>query len=173
MGWLVHTFGWQSVFYVMGAPRHRDGLRLAEDHLRPEGPPRVNEASWLTSRRRRAGRPRSRKARRAGAEQDRHLACIKQLLGNRMLLGVYIGQYCITTLTYFFLTWFPVYLVQERHMTILKAGFVPRCPPWRASSAASGRLHLGPHDQGRLLAVDGAQDADRLRHAAGDEHDRL
>ena len=38
-------------------------------------------------------------------------ACIKELLGNRMLLGVYIGQYCINTLTYFFLTWFPVYLV--------------------------------------------------------------
>jgi ACS family glucarate transporter-like MFS transporter len=45
-----------------------------------------------------------------------------------MLLGVYIGQYCITTLTYFFLTWFPVYLVQERHMTILKAGFVASLP---------------------------------------------
>jgi len=55
-------------------------------------------------------------------------ACIKELLGNRMLLGVYIGQYCITTLTYFFLTWFPVYLVQERGMSILKAGFVASLP---------------------------------------------
>jgi ACS family glucarate transporter-like MFS transporter len=53
---------------------------------------------------------------------------IKQLLSNRMLLGVYIGQYCITTLTYFFLTWFPVYLVTERHMTILKAGFIAALP---------------------------------------------
>ena len=33
-----------------------------------------------------------------------------------MLLGVYIGQYCITTITYFFLTWFPVYLVEQRHV---------------------------------------------------------
>jgi ACS family glucarate transporter-like MFS transporter len=56
------------------------------------------------------------------------MAAIKELLSNRMLLGVYIGQYCITTLTYFFLTWFPVYLVQERHMTILKAGFVASLP---------------------------------------------
>ncbi|ELX08190.1 D-glucarate permease [Janthinobacterium sp. HH01] len=55
-------------------------------------------------------------------------SCIRQLLGNRMLLGVYIGQYCINTLTYFFLTWFPVYLVSERHMTILKAGFVAALP---------------------------------------------
>jgi ACS family glucarate transporter-like MFS transporter len=58
----------------------------------------------------------------------RTLGCIKEMLGNRMLLGVYIGQYCITTLTYFFLTWFPVYLVQERGMTILKAGFVASLP---------------------------------------------
>jgi ACS family glucarate transporter-like MFS transporter len=56
------------------------------------------------------------------------LAVIKELLSNRMLLGVYIGQYAITTLTYFFLTWFPVYLVKERHMTILKAGFVAALP---------------------------------------------
>jgi ACS family glucarate transporter-like MFS transporter len=53
---------------------------------------------------------------------------IKQLLGNRMLLGVYIAQYCITTITYFFLTWFPVYLVKERGFSILNAGFVAALP---------------------------------------------
>ena len=53
---------------------------------------------------------------------------VKELIGNRMLLGVYIGQYCITTLTYFFLTWFPVYLVKERGMSILNAGFVAALP---------------------------------------------
>lgn len=53
---------------------------------------------------------------------------IKQLLTNRMLIGVYIAQYCITTLTYFFLTWFPVYLVQARGMSILEAGFVASLP---------------------------------------------
>ena len=45
---------------------------------------------------------------------------IKQLLGSRMMIGVYIGQYCINALTYFFITWFPVYLVQARGMSILK-----------------------------------------------------
>ena len=45
-----------------------------------------------------------------------------------MLLGVYIAQYCITTLTYFFLTWFPVYLVQQRGMSILNAGIVASVP---------------------------------------------
>ena len=53
---------------------------------------------------------------------------LKQILSNRMMLGILIGQYCVTTLTYFFLTWFPIYLVQERHMSILKTGLVASIP---------------------------------------------
>jgi ACS family glucarate transporter-like MFS transporter len=55
-------------------------------------------------------------------------AHVRQLLGSRMLLGVYIGQYCITTLTYFFLTWFPLFLVEGRGMSILKVGLVASLP---------------------------------------------
>jgi len=128
MGWLVHTFGWQSVFYVMGAL----GIIVSFVWLKviygPKNHPTVNAAELAEIE---AG----------GALVDLesgkydHTAkkidtwpVIKQLLSNRMLLGVYIGQYCITTLTYFFLTWFPVYLVQERGMTILKAGFIAALP---------------------------------------------
>ncbi|MCS5945264.1 hypothetical protein LNP25_02165 [Klebsiella variicola subsp. variicola] len=53
---------------------------------------------------------------------------IRQLIGSRMMIGIYIGQYCINALTYFFITWFPVYLVQARGMSILKAGFVASVP---------------------------------------------
>ena len=53
---------------------------------------------------------------------------VRQLLSNRMLLGVYLAQYCINVLTYFFLTWFPIYLVQARGMTILQAGLVASLP---------------------------------------------
>jgi ACS family glucarate transporter-like MFS transporter len=49
-------------------------------------------------------------------------------LSHRMLVGIYIGQYCITTLTWFFLTWFPVYLAQARHMSILNVGFAAAVP---------------------------------------------
>ncbi|MDB6126931.1 MAG: D-glucarate permease, partial [Verrucomicrobia bacterium] len=55
-------------------------------------------------------------------------ACFKQLMSNRMMVGIFLGQYCIGTLTYFFLTWFPVYLVKERGMSILKVGFVAVLP---------------------------------------------
>ncbi|MFH4280219.1 MFS transporter, partial [Acinetobacter baumannii] len=53
---------------------------------------------------------------------------VKQLLASRMMLGIFIGQYCVNTLTYFFLTWFPVYLVKERHLSILEAGFAAVAP---------------------------------------------
>ena len=55
-------------------------------------------------------------------------AAVRELLGQRMLVGVYTGQFCITTLTWFFLTWFPVYLVQARHMSILEGGFAAALP---------------------------------------------
>jgi ACS family glucarate transporter-like MFS transporter len=49
-----------------------------------------------------------------------------------MLVGVYVGQYCVNVLTYFFTTWFPVYLVQQRHMDIVHAGI------WSAVPALCG-----------------------------------
>ncbi len=55
-------------------------------------------------------------------------SAVGKLLSNRMLLGIYLGQYCIVTLTWFFLTWFPLYLSQARHMSIMKVGFVATLP---------------------------------------------
>jgi ACS family glucarate transporter-like MFS transporter len=128
MGWLVHSYGWHSVFYVMGGlgivmsmvwlktiygPKNHPGISASELQYIQEGGALVDLDGAQQAK--------------APSQVDT-LAAIKELLSNRMLLGVYIGQYCITTLTYFFLTWFPVYLVQERHMTILKAGFVASIP---------------------------------------------
>jgi MFS transporter, ACS family, glucarate transporter len=53
---------------------------------------------------------------------------LTQLLKSRMFIGVYIAQYCINAITFFFITWFPVYLVQQRGMSILKAGVVAVLP---------------------------------------------
>src|SRR5665647_1893364 len=53
---------------------------------------------------------------------------LPQLLKSRMFIGIYIAQYCINAITFFFITWFPVYLVQERGMSILKAGIVSVLP---------------------------------------------
>ncbi len=126
MGWMVHSYGWQSIFFFMGAL----GIALSVVWLNiiysPKEHPRINETEL-------------RYIEEGGAlvdlDRTQHknhcvdtFLCIKELLASRMLLGVYIGQYCINSITYFFLTWFPVYLVQERGMSILQAGFVASLP---------------------------------------------
>jgi MFS transporter, ACS family, glucarate transporter len=128
MGWLVHAFGWQSVFYVMGGL----GLALAIAWNKviygPRAHPWVNQAEIDYIQAGGALVDLDGKQTPATSAAVDTFACIKELLGNRMLLGLYVFQYCINVLTYFFLTWFPVYLVSERHMTILKAGFVASLP---------------------------------------------
>lgn len=52
----------------------------------------------------------------------------RAVLGNRKLWGVYIGQIAVTSTLWFFLTWFPTYLVKYRHMDFLKVGFMAAVP---------------------------------------------
>jgi len=128
MGWITHAYGWPAVFYVMGAI----GMVVSAIWLKtvhsPKTHPGINRAELDAIAQGGALVDMDQPAARASQADAPKWAYIKQLLGNRMLLGVYIGQYCITTLTYFFLTWFPVYLVKERGMSILNAGFVAALP---------------------------------------------
>ncbi len=118
MGTLADRFGWPSVFAFMGclglglwaawpflihAPRKHPWVNQAEVDYIEQGGGLVDIDQ--------AKRP---------PFSGRILV---QLLKNRMLLGIYLGQYCINVLTFFFITWFPIYLVKSRGMTILHAGF--------------------------------------------------
>ena len=127
-GWITYRFGWPYVFYVMGGIGFVLALVWAKVIYSPREHPRIN-AGELDHIQRGGGlvdMDQDAKARRTVAGPKR--SYLGQLLGNRMLLGVYIGQYCITTITYFFLTWFPVYLVEQRGMSILKAGIAASLP---------------------------------------------
>jgi ACS family glucarate transporter-like MFS transporter len=124
MGWLIHSFGWHAVFAVMGGLGMAFVLvwnRVIHD---PHAHPRANaaEVAYVEAG---GALVRMDQARTSDGPKLRYVG---QLLRTRMLAGVYVAQYCINALTYFFITWFPVYLVRERHMTILKAGFVAAVP---------------------------------------------
>ena len=128
MGWIVHTFGWHHVFSVMGVI----GLIMALIWVKiihdPKDHPLINaaEVEYIEQGGGLVNMDISQKD--SGKQEGPNIAYIKELLKNRMLVGVYIAQYCINALTYFFITWFPVYLVQARGMSILKAGFAAAVP---------------------------------------------
>ena len=128
MGWIAHEHGWSHVFYVMGGLGIIMGIVWIKTIYEPKDHPSINEAEFDYIKQGGAlvdmDAAKDGKAQDSGPRWDH----IRQLLANRMMLGVYIGQYCINTLTYFFLTWFPVYLVKERGLSILQAGFVATLP---------------------------------------------
>ncbi|MBT8767949.1 MFS transporter [Metapseudomonas boanensis] len=126
MGWIVHSLGWEHVFIVMGTI----GILFSGVWLKfiynPKEHPLINQAEidHIASNGALVDMDQNRRQPGNGPTWDH----IKQLVSNRMMAGIYLGQFCINALTYFFLTWFPVYLVQERGMTILKAGIIASLP---------------------------------------------
>ena len=125
MVWVASVLGWPWIFWVMGgfgilltvfwflivhSPRQHPWLTKTElDHIAAGGA--LVDISHGNKSKAKSG-----------------WFYARQLLANRMLVGVYIGQFCITTLTYFFVQWIIPYLMDDRHMSILKAGFVAALP---------------------------------------------
>ncbi|TMV81915.1 MFS transporter [Thioclava sp. BHET1] len=120
-GWLVSRWGWPTPFFVLGGigilcaviwiwfmapPREHSGVSRAELERMIEGGAMVD----IDSRRELASRPPFR------------WSTLGMLFSNRMLWCAYIGQYCGIALSYFFITWFPIYLVQARGMNVMEAG---------------------------------------------------
>ena len=125
MGWVTGTYGWRHTYMVMGGvgllgwalfwlvvnspSRHKRISKREYAHIE-EGGALVN-----------LDRP-------AAVAQPIRWSAVGQLLANRMLLGIYLAQYCITAMTYFFATWFPIYLVRARGLSITQAGFAAALP---------------------------------------------
>lgn len=127
MGWLTHTFGWHYVFLFMGALGIVGSIVWLYFIHDPKEHPHANKAEidYITA----GGALVSMDQKKPGASnQGPKLSYIKQLLQSRMLMGVCLAQYCINALTFFFISWFPVYLVQERGLDILKAGIYAAIP---------------------------------------------
>lgn len=122
MTWILSSWSWHYVFFWAGTC----GVFLAAFWLIYVQEPRKHKsvnAAELDYIEAGGGLPN------IGATKARiRWADAKQLLCNRMMIGVYIGQFCLTTITWFFLTWFPTYLYDARGMSFLKAGFVTAIP---------------------------------------------
>ena len=122
---LQQSFGWQMVFVVTGGvgilwaaiwyavyrePKEFAGANAAEIALIQQGGGLVDLDQ----------RNRSRAAFQPGD--------LMAVLNNRKLWGIYLGQFCLNSTLWFFLTWFPTYLVKYRGMDFIKAGFLASVP---------------------------------------------
>lgn len=127
LGWLTFAWGWEHVFTVMGGIGFVLTFLWVKFIHNPTDHPRMSkeELDYITN----GGAVVDMDHKKPGAVvQGPKLHYIKQLLTNRMMLGVFFGQYFINTITWFFLTWFPIYLVQDKGMSILKVGMVASIP---------------------------------------------
>ena len=126
LAWLQHRYGWHVVFIGTGAagiiwaavwyavyrePRHFKGANRAEIELISEGGGLVDLGHT-----------------RAVQAPGFNPAGLQVVLGKRKLWGIYLGQYAVSSTLWFFLTWFPTYLVKYRGMDFIKSGFLTSLP---------------------------------------------
>ncbi len=128
LGYLTFAWGWEHVFTVMGGLGFVLTAIWVKYMHNPTDHPRMTreELDYISANG--AVVDMDHKKVDDGSQKGPKLDYIKQLLSNRMMLGVFFGQYFLNTITWFFLTWFPIYLVQEKGMSILKVGFVASIP---------------------------------------------
>ena len=124
--WLEANYGWRSVFYATGAIGLVWGILWYFIYRGPRESRAANQAEIDEIQ---AG----------GALVDfgaahRKMPAVLRLddfitvFKYKKLWGVYLGQFAITSSQYFFLTWFPTYLIEYRHLSNLKTGIYASIP---------------------------------------------
>jgi MFS transporter, ACS family, D-galactonate transporter len=125
LSWIEVSFGWRAVFIFTGLL----GLIWAAVWIYLYRDPKdfrgVNQAEidWIAQH---GGIPDlSQRILRSKKLMWRDL---KIVLGHRKLWGIYIGQFGLVSTQWFFLTWFPTYLVTYRHLDFMNAGLLASIP---------------------------------------------
>lgn len=125
---VIAIFGWRASFVVTGilgliwvvfwllfyrSPRQHPRVSQEELQYIETGGARLSEESGSRSSQRRS----------SGGVQWR------DLFRYRTIWGMMLGFFCLNFVIYFFITWFPDYLVTARHFKLLQLGFFGMIPP--------------------------------------------
>ncbi|SAK91127.1 MFS transporter [Caballeronia ptereochthonis] len=120
--WIDHRYGWRALFGIVGAFGIAFGAIWLMRFREPHESKHANRAEldYIAS----GGGVVD------GSQQATRFrwSDIAALLRRRSMLGICIGQFACNSTNVFFLTWFPTYLVTERHMPWLKVGMVAVLP---------------------------------------------
>ncbi|WP_027520605.1 MFS transporter [Bradyrhizobium sp. Ec3.3] len=128
MGFLDHRFGWEHIFTVMGVL----GLAFAAlwfiTYFPPAVHPKVSPVELDYIRAGGAlvdlGSTPANAAENAGPKWSD----LAEIFRSRMLVGIFLAQYGISSITWFFVSWFPSYLVKARGFSVLDASLIATIP---------------------------------------------
>ncbi|MBC8152343.1 MAG: MFS transporter [Bacteroidetes bacterium] len=119
--------GWKGLFITTGAVGLVWGVIWYLLYRDPLDHKRVNEAELAYIE---DGGGILRRAQPASEEKPSvwQWANLQQVFSSRTLWGVYIGQFAVNATLWFFLTWFPTYLVKYRGLDFIKSGYLASVP---------------------------------------------
>jgi ACS family D-galactonate transporter-like MFS transporter len=118
--WISAAYGWRAVFFVTGGVGILFSLLWYGVYRDPHQHRGVNadELQYINEGATAARKPRE--------KFDWRMAL--KLLGYRQILAICIGKFCNNTLLVFFTTWFMTYLIEARHMSMIKVGIFQALP---------------------------------------------
>lgn len=120
--WLLTQYSWHMIFFVTGAFGILFSVVWWFYYRDPKESKSVNKAELDYIK---AGDGLGDTVTKAPSIKWVH---IKALFKYRQLVGIYIGQFATNSTLWFFLSWFPMYLVTEKNMPSLKVGFYAAIP---------------------------------------------
>jgi ACS family D-galactonate transporter-like MFS transporter len=120
--WVLHAYGWRFLLFAVGTVGVLYGLVWWKKFHEPHESTTANRAELDYIAEGGGVVDGSQRATRFAWSQ------IPALLKHRNMLGICLGQFACNSTNVFFLTWFPTYLVTERHMPWLKVGLIAVLP---------------------------------------------
>ncbi|MGA0559955.1 MFS transporter [Larkinella sp. VNQ87] len=123
---IQNQVGWKGLFVITGLVGLAWGVVWYLSYRDPLDHPTVNEAE-LTYIEEGGGLFRGQK-RNAAQPSVWSWANLRLVFSGRTLWGVYIAQFAVNATLWFFLTWFPTYLVQYRGLDFIKSGYLASVP---------------------------------------------
>jgi ACS family D-galactonate transporter-like MFS transporter len=125
LSWVDVSFGWRAVFGFTGVVGLVWAILWFCFYRDPKDFRGVNQAEidWIGSH---GGIPDL--SERVVQSREVLWSDLKIVLSRKKLWGLYIGQFGLVSTQWFFLTWFPAYLVSYRHINFLKSGMLAAIP---------------------------------------------
>ncbi len=123
---IEHHVGWRGLFVITGIIGIAWGIVWYFFYRNPEEHKGINErelqyiesGGGIINRGEHANKN-------AVPFQWRNLA---EVISHKKLWGIYLGQFALNSTMWFFLTWFPTYLVKYRGISFIRSGFLSSAP---------------------------------------------